>query len=43
MHHVLEQILQEKQNKVARLKKVMPVEGIAFVGDFIRSLGFTKK
>ena len=27
MHHLLEQILQEKQNEVARLKKVMPAEG----------------
>lgn len=27
MHHLLEQILQEKQNEVARLKNTMPVEG----------------
>ena len=27
MHHLLEQILQEKRNEVARLKKAMPVEG----------------
>ena len=26
MHHLLEEILQEKQNEVARLKKVMPAE-----------------
>jgi indole-3-glycerol phosphate synthase len=25
MHHLLEQILQEKQNEVARLKKAMPI------------------
>ena len=25
MHHLLEQILKEKQNEVARLKKVMPL------------------